>query len=175
MQANAPAPGGAALYYYGTRRTRPALVAQTLHTLRHKAHTEVTIVDRGARGTIGVGFAEPSFKLSRQPGWEANSWGYHGDDGEPSHHRAHRPPLASAPCGVPLLLYLLRLSGKKYHASGHGEEYGPTFATGDVVGAGINFVHNEIFFTKNGKLLGTAFRNVRQRLVPTIGLHRRAP
>ena len=42
---------------------------------------EVTILDAGARGTIGVGFADAGFKLSRQPGWEANSWGYHGDDG----------------------------------------------------------------------------------------------
>jgi hypothetical protein len=33
--------------------------------------------------------------------WEKNSYGYHGDD------------------------------GKKYHASGRGEAYGPTFTTGE--------------------------------------------
>ena len=28
-----------------------------------------------------LGFSDAGFKLSRQPGWEPNSYGYHGDDG----------------------------------------------------------------------------------------------
>ena len=49
--------------------------------------------------------------------WEANSCGYHGDDG---------------------LLY-----------RGHckGEAFGPTYTSGDVVGAGINYAAQEFFFT----------------------------
>jgi hypothetical protein len=62
--------------------------------------------------------------------------------------------------------------GKGYHNSGHGEDYGPPFTTGDVVGAAINFRKAEVFFTKNGRHLGTAFRNVRARLFPTVGTHR---
>ena len=49
--------------------------------------------------------------------WEPNSYGYHGDD------------------------------GKKFHANGAGEDYGPVFTSGDVVGAGIHIQRQEIFFT----------------------------
>lgn len=49
--------------------------------------------------------------------WEANSCGYHGDDG-----------------------YLYRGQGK-------GEPFGPTFTAKDTVGAGINYVSQELFFT----------------------------
>lgn len=42
---------------------------------------EVTIRDRGEYGRVGIGFSDKSFRLTRQPGWEANSFGYHGDDG----------------------------------------------------------------------------------------------
>ena len=49
--------------------------------------------------------------------WEPNSYGYHGDD------------------------------GKKFHANGAGEDYGPLFTSGDVVGAGIHVQRQEIFFT----------------------------
>jgi hypothetical protein len=49
--------------------------------------------------------------------WEANSYGYHGDD------------------------------GKKFAASGVGEEYGPKFGAGDVVGAGLHLDKQEMFFT----------------------------
>jgi hypothetical protein len=30
---------------------------------------------------ISIGFAAGDVKISRLPGWEKNSWGYHGDDG----------------------------------------------------------------------------------------------
>lgn len=49
--------------------------------------------------------------------WEASSCGYHGDDG-----------------------YLYRGQGK-------GEPFGPTFTSGDKIGAGINYVSQEFFFT----------------------------
>ena len=49
--------------------------------------------------------------------WESNSYGYHGDDGH------------------------------KFHASGKGEEYGPAYGTGDVIGAGIHLGRKEMFFT----------------------------
>lgn len=53
-----------------------------------------------------------------------------------------------------------------------GTHYGPTFTTGDVVGAGLHTETNDIFFTKNGEWLGVAFRNVCVApLYPTVGLH----
>ncbi|CAI5942359.1 unnamed protein product [Closterium sp. NIES-65] len=118
IQANRAAPSQRAIYYF-----------------------EIVVKDRGTRGCVAVGFADASFKTCRQPGWEASSYGYHGDN------------------------------GKVYHNSGRGEAYGPEFTTNDVVGAGINYGTHEIFFTKNGKSLGPAFRDVKGELFPTIGLH----
>ncbi len=37
---------------------------------------------------------------------------------------------------------------------GMGEQYGPTFSVGDVIGVGMDNVTSTIFFTKNGKYLG---------------------
>lgn len=59
----------------------------------------------------------PAFSRRGGRRWEPQSYGYHGDD------------------------------GKKYHANGHGDDYGPTFSTGDVVGAGVHLDRQEIFFT----------------------------
>ncbi|TGZ77704.1 SPRY-domain-containing protein [Ascodesmis nigricans] len=46
---------------------------------------EVTIVSRRKRGEkkqIGIGFCGDKASLSKVPGWEADSWAYHGDEGE---------------------------------------------------------------------------------------------
>ncbi len=102
---------------------------------------EITVKDRGLKGYIGIGFTDEHFRNSRQPGWEPNSYGYHGDD------------------------------GKLYHGQGKGHVFGPTFTTGDTVGAGINYASQEIFFTKNGKMVGATFKDVKTALYPTIGLH----
>eukprot|EP00894_Picocystis_sp_ML_P001856 jgi/Pico_ML_1/52373/g3085.t1 len=102
---------------------------------------ETKVVDGGEKCCVGIGFTDKKFKVTRQPGWEPNSYGYHGDD------------------------------GKKFHNNGLGENYGPTFNTGDVIGAGILLEKQEIFYTKNGKYLGVAFRNVSLPLYPTVGLH----
>ena len=64
-------------------------------------------------------------RISCCPGWEPNSFGYHADD------------------------------GNAFCQTGTGKAYGPTYTTGDVVGCGINFVDNTIFYTKNGAHLGT--------------------
>jgi hypothetical protein len=70
---------------------------------------EVAITDRGESGYIGIGVSHRSVSLSRLPGWEVNSWGYHGDD------------------------------GRAFASRGTGESFGPTFTTGDVVGCGIDW------------------------------------
>ena len=77
-----------------------------------------------SRTTIGIGFSTKSVSLSRVPGWEPDSWGYHGDD------------------------------GNSFAAQNVGKNYGPTFTTGDTVGCGINFRTGTAFFTKNGAALG---------------------
>lgn len=73
--------------------------------------------------TIGIGFSSKAVSLSRAPGWEPESWGYHGDDGH---------------C---------------FASQNAGKHYGPTFTTGDVIGCGVNFRTGTAFFTKNGENL----------------------
>eukprot|EP01119_Soliformovum_irregulare_P021857 TRINITY_DN7356_c0_g1_i1.p1 TRINITY_DN7356_c0_g1~~TRINITY_DN7356_c0_g1_i1.p1 ORF type:complete len:411 (-),score=88.29 TRINITY_DN7356_c0_g1_i1:526-1758(-) len=102
---------------------------------------EVKVLNAGAKGSICVGLAEKTFSLERQPGWEEGSYGYLAED------------------------------GKKFGGNQRGEGYSEGFTTGDVIGCGIIHVKQEIFFTKNGKYLGTAFRKVRGTLYPTIGMH----
>ncbi|OLN85941.1 Ran-binding protein 10 [Colletotrichum chlorophyti] len=92
--------------------------------------------------TIGIGFSAKTVALSRPPGWEPDSWGYHSDDGH---------------C---------------YAGHNGGKAYGPSFSASDVIGCGINFRTGCAFFTKNGHLLGTAFREIGKgsNLYPTVGL-----
>lgn len=94
------------------------------------------------QGMCSVGLGTRSFRLKRkQPGWTGDSFGYHGDD------------------------------GNKFHAGGLGRGFGPCFGPGDIIGCGINYHTNEIFFTKNGAMIGVAFVcNLREPLYPVVGI-----
>ncbi|KAI3878949.1 hypothetical protein MKX03_037346 [Papaver bracteatum] len=118
IQGNCPAPSKRLVYYF-----------------------EIYVNNSGTKGQIAIGFSSENFKMRRQPGWEANSFGYHGDDG---------------------LLY---------RGHGKGESFGPTFTAGDTVGGGINYASQELFFTKNGELIGTVYKDVKGPLYPTIAVH----
>ena len=85
---------------------------------------EVNIISKGKDGMIGVGFSGASASLEKLPGWEPDSWAYHGDD------------------------------GKSFCCQSQGKNYGPIFTSGDVVGCGVNFMTGCGFFTKNGVFLG---------------------
>lgn len=85
---------------------------------------EVSIISKGKEGMIGVGFSGASVSLEKLPGWEPESWAYHGDD------------------------------GKSFCAQPQGKPYGPTFTSGDVIGCGVNFMKGCAFFTKNGVFQG---------------------
>lgn len=109
---------------------------------------------------IGVGFSGPKVALSRIPGWEPDSYAYHGDDGQ---------------------IFSNTTSGKAY---------GPKFGTLDVIGCGLNFRTNTAFFTKNGHMMGqyrlrdsalvtlltiiagSAFRDLKPNMTyyPTVGM-----
>ncbi|PPD88529.1 hypothetical protein GOBAR_DD14511 [Gossypium barbadense] len=104
---------------------------------------EIYVKDAGAKGQIAIGFTNEGFKMRRQPGWEVNSCGYHGDDG---------------------LLY---------RGQGKGDAFGPTYTTGDTVGGGINYALQEFFFTKNGAIVGTVSKEkeMKGHLFPTIAVH----
>ncbi|XP_074617620.1 ran-binding protein 9-like [Acropora palmata] len=101
---------------------------------------EVKIVSKGRDGYMGIGLSTQGVNMNRLPGWEKNSYGYHGDDGH------------------------------SFCSSGNGKEYGPTFTTGDVIGCGLNLIDNTCFYTKNGVNLGIAFTDLPPNLYPTVGL-----
>ncbi|KAF3122305.1 hypothetical protein TWF703_001451 [Orbilia oligospora] len=103
---------------------------------------EVAIMNKSREGLISIGFCGGDVQLNRLPGWEPNSWGYHGDD------------------------------GKSFCCSGMGKAYGPQFNTKDVIGCGINFRTHTAFFTRNGQMLGTAFRDIPndKKLFPAVGM-----
>lgn len=75
---------------------------------------------------IGVGFSSNKASVERLPGWETESWAYHGDDGKSFYGETQ----------------------------GQGRPYGPTFGVNDTVGCGVNFSTMSAFFTKNGVFLG---------------------
>ncbi|KAF8056475.1 Ranbp10 [Scenedesmus sp. PABB004] len=102
---------------------------------------EVTVVSRGDQGYIGLGFCCDRVNLGRLPGWEPGSYGYHGDDGH------------------------------AFRGSGSGAPYGPSFTTGDVVGALLDRGARRISYFKNGECLGVAFENVGEaQLYPCVGM-----
>jgi len=101
---------------------------------------------------VAVGIATESFHVhSRMPGWDKQSFGYHGDDG-----------------GI-------------FHSSGGMvKQFGPTFGAGDTIGCGVDYVNQGIFFTLNGKFLGYGWKEVdeellRHDLYPVVGLDTNCP
>eukprot|EP01041_Mallomonas_annulata_P002404 gene2404-4665_t len=101
---------------------------------------------------VAIGVACALFPLrNRMPGWDVNSFGYHGDD------------------------------GNFFHGGGSsGIRCGPTFGVGDTVGCGLIYPPlsensaGTIFFTKNGELvasiqlLGDGILNI--PYFPVVGL-----
>ncbi|KAI9480948.1 MAG: hypothetical protein EXX96DRAFT_198396 [Benjaminiella poitrasii] len=103
---------------------------------------EIHIVSTGKDGIFSIGFCTLENVLNKLPGFDKDSFGYHGH------------------------------TGQVYEQSGQGREYGPNYASGDVIGCGINFANQTAFFTKNGILLGDAFTTLSSSHLyyPTVGL-----
>jgi hypothetical protein len=102
---------------------------------------EVEVKNKSRDGMIAVGFSSRKASLERLPGWETESWAYHGDD------------------------------GKIFFGESTGKNYGPTFTINDIIGCGINFWTGCAFFTRNGVDLGVAFRELKNvRPFPSVGM-----
>ena len=104
---------------------------RTTRTTQHLLHHQPDD-NHMARECVAIGLSRREFSLhTRMPGWDSWSFGYHGDDG-----------------GV-------------FYETGHMlHEYGPSFGVDDVIGCGIDYLHHEICFTKNGNYLGPAWKHL---------------
>jgi hypothetical protein len=134
-------------------------------TPRYVAYFEITIVDNSKNVTfqeseedepsVGIGLSLPQpclypvrcncgGRCGYMPGWDSLSYGYHSD------------------------------TGSIYHNSKRSlRRVGPTFGRGDTVGCGVDYSRGNIFFTLNGKLLGTAWEGLdlkAKTLFPTLGV-----
>ena len=56
--------------------------------------------------------------------------------------------------------YGYKADGKIYNDKANADEYGPKFERNDIVGCGLIMSRKQIFFTFNGRYLGTAFSNI---------------
>lgn len=91
---------------------------------------------------ISLGFmnAGELSNISKAPGLENGTYGFHGAD------------------------------GNVYANHTLSEKYNKPFGINDVIGCGVNFTNKTIFYTKNGVHLGTAFKDVYSPLVAVIGM-----
>ncbi|KAK5948397.1 hypothetical protein OHC33_010571 [Knufia fluminis] len=104
---------------------------------------EITIRNKSKDCAVAVGFSSSFFSLERLPGWEPQSWAYHGDD------------------------------GKIYDGQPNGHTYRSGFGERDIIGCGIDFNKGSAFFTKNGHDLGVAFKDINfpsTPIFPCIGM-----
>lgn len=103
---------------------------------------EVEVVNGGQDCSIAVGFAGEDVPLSKLPGYDPHSYGYHAGDGQ----------MCSA---------FAKISAA----------FGPQYGQGDVIGALLNRSDRSIAFFKNGVDLGIAFEDVQEEpLFPSVGL-----
>nr|CAB3266542.1 SPRY domain-containing protein 3-like [Phallusia mammillata] len=126
------------------------------------SYFEIKIQDCGENGCISVGLVPFNYDLSRQPGWEQWSVGYHADD------------------------------GMLFSSSGSGTAFGPKCKVGDRMGCGIRKTDEEaesqlqgmmmpspfkvvqVYFTRNGEEVGQVpiiFPIHTEHLHPAIGMH----
>uniref|UniRef100_A0A060T2J0 ARAD1C28996p n=1 Tax=Blastobotrys adeninivorans TaxID=409370 RepID=A0A060T2J0_BLAAD len=102
---------------------------------------EIHIEAMGTEDLLGIGLCDAEAMLTKMPGLEKHSWGYHSDD------------------------------GRIITCQGTAKSYGPKFGAGDVIGCGVDFHKNCVFYTKNGLPLGVAFQDVSDStLYPNVGL-----
>lgn len=96
---------------------------------------------------VAVGIGTRHFGWStRMPGWDSESYGYHGDDGGLFHGSGQ----AMRPC------------------------CGPQFGAGDTVGCGIDYYnggHADVFFTVNGQIVASqSMDQVQAKWYPIVGM-----
>ena len=152
-------------YTVTTEGEEVGVIQATKPLTPEKPFYEVTIVDGGTQSWIGVGLADVTYALDKQPGWDQASIGYHADDG-----MLYRAPIpdemskSGRPAPMPL-------TGKPFPVS-----------TGDKIGVGVEFDKmgkeasqnpRRVFFSKNGVYLGSVLveRQYSAAMFPTVGFN----
>jgi hypothetical protein len=146
-------------YYEVTILPKPDKEAHSGNTITTPAEPTT---NNSNNDCVAVGLARAEFRLvGRQPGWDALSYGLHGDDGGLFHNngqmlRPYLPPQQQA------------------------ENQQPKFQPGDTIGCGIDYEQNTIFYTVNGKYTGPAFTLTEAQLTnevwyPTVGIDTNHP
>ena len=108
-----------------------------------------------------MGVACSNYTLEAQVGWQNGSWGYHGDDGSKYwFDHSHFSSQSSSDS----------LQSNMQMKGSCSDKYGPSFTVGDVIGCGVNNITKEMFFTKNGFMIGVAFSGLHNHLYPSVGL-----
>ncbi|KAE9380875.1 ankyrin, partial [Stipitochalara longipes BDJ] len=106
-----------------------------------KYYFEIEVIS-GSEDNLGIGFGGKFSALDQMPGWEADTWGLHGDNG-----------------GI-------------YHAGGIYKQKSDEwkYGKGDVVGVCVDTRAQTAFYTKNGKVIDAGFANMRGRIFPMVGI-----
>jgi hypothetical protein len=117
----------------------------TWHEQTMSYYFEIKIKDN-LNTDVSIGFTSENFKNDSPPGCDSNTYGYHGDG-----------------------YFWYDNCGKKGGIQDLGVDFNLSYTMGDIVGAGVNYVTGEIFFTKNQTLVKLMPCNLKTTLYPTIG------
>ncbi|PQE32903.1 Ankyrin repeat-containing domain protein [Rutstroemia sp. NJR-2017a WRK4] len=104
---------------------------------------EIKINKATENGWLVVGFCDDKVPLHRMLGWNVGSWGFHSDDGR------------------------VFEDGEQAWV---GFPYSKPYTADEVIGCGVNFAENSAFYTRGGKVIGQAFKNIRGKLYPAISM-----
>jgi ankyrin repeat protein len=123
----------------------------TWHEQTMSYYFEIKIKDK-LNTHVSMGFTHENFKSYILPNWDFMTYGYHS---------------AGKFCnGNSWFGY------KEGVIEDLGVDFDLTYTKGDTVGAGVNYVTGEIFFTKNEKLVRFMPCNLKIALYPTLGFSR---
>ncbi|CAH8567180.1 unnamed protein product [Schistosoma turkestanicum] len=85
---------------------------------------EITVNVKSRSGLLALGVCSSRSSTNEWPGMEFTSYGYHSNSGT-IYHNSKELPISA-----------------------------PRFGESDIIGCGVNFVNNSVFFTKNGVFIG---------------------
>jgi hypothetical protein len=117
------------------------------HTMSY--YFEIKIKDN-LNTRVSIGFTNENFNNDTEPGYDSDTYGYH-SDGRFCHDGGRDKEGVIQDLGV---------------------DFDLSYTVGDTVGAGVNYVTGEMFFTKNQKLVGLMPCNLKTTLYPSIGFGR---